>query len=269
MKRIIFVFLYLISNCIHAQETNYRPFIEEGKVWYLTGSNSYIKQYIGGDTVVAGKSCKKWMQQEPFYNDEMDFLAVYVYEKDKQVWFFYDGDTTPRLMFDFGVERGDTLIVWQPNAHSYKKVMEYEEWRNDYFPRLFTDTLVIRDISFAYEYGRFQRKIHYSGKTAQSASWECLFEGIGSPTNPNMNLGIGGTIKHLIACFVNNEVLYLDTGLSNYWSIPLPTSITAPSTLNPKPSTPNTWYDLSGHRLTTPPTQKGIYIRDGKKVLIK
>ena len=29
------------------------------------------------------------------------------------------------------------------------------------------------------------------------------------------------------------------------------------------------FFSLSGHRLTTPPTQKGIYIRDGKKVLIK
>ena len=41
-----------------------------------------------------------------------------------------------------------------------------------------------------------------------------------------------------------------------------------PSTINPKPSTLN-WYDLSGRHLTTPPTQKGVYIREGRKVLVK
>ena len=42
-----------------------------------------------------------------------------------------------------------------------------------------------------------------------------------------------------------------------------------PTTLNSKPSTHNFWYDLSGHRLNSLPTQKGIYIRDGKKVVVK
>ena len=29
------------------------------------------------------------------------------------------------------------------------------------------------------------------------------------------------------------------------------------------------WYDLSGRRLSTQPTAKGVYIRNGKKVVIK
>ena len=49
----------------------------------------------------------------------------------------------------------------------------------------------------------------------------------------------------------------------------IPTSIAAPSTLNPPPSTLNSWYSLSGRPLTTPPTHKGIYIKDGKKVMVK
>lgn len=40
-------------------------------------------------------------------------------------------------------------------------------------------------------------------------------------------------------------------------------------TLPSKESTNSQFLDFSGRRLTTPPTQKGIYIRDGKKVLIK
>ena len=42
-----------------------------------------------------------------------------------------------------------------------------------------------------------------------------------------------------------------------------------PSSLTLQPSSLPTWTDLSGRRLTTPPTQKGVYIRDGRKILIK
>lgn len=42
-----------------------------------------------------------------------------------------------------------------------------------------------------------------------------------------------------------------------------------PSSLLSQPSSLPTWTDLSGRRLTTPPTQKGVYIRNSRKVLIK
>ena len=42
-----------------------------------------------------------------------------------------------------------------------------------------------------------------------------------------------------------------------------------PSSLLSQPSSLPTWTDLSGRRLTTPPTRKGVYIRNSRKVLIK
>jgi hypothetical protein len=65
------------------------------------------------------------------------------------------------------------------------------------------------------------------------------------------------------------------------YDIPLPTSITSPSNKSVngrsaqgdashlKNSVNSTFLDLSGRRLTTPPTRKGIYIKNGRKVLIK
>ena len=50
------------------------------------------------------------------------------------------------------------------------------------------------------------------------------------------------------------------------------TSVTAPRSNDSSDNrslSPASWHTLSGHRLTTPPTRKGVYIRDGKKVLIK
>lgn len=46
------------------------------------------------------------------------------------------------------------------------------------------------------------------------------------------------------------------------------TSISEPS-INISNETPATWYSIDGRRLTTKPTQKGIYIQNGKKVVIK
>lgn len=46
------------------------------------------------------------------------------------------------------------------------------------------------------------------------------------------------------------------------------TSINEPS-ININNEAPATWYSIDGRRLTTKPTQKGIYIQNGKKVVIK
>lgn len=46
------------------------------------------------------------------------------------------------------------------------------------------------------------------------------------------------------------------------------TSISEPS-INIGNEAPATWYSIDGRRLTTKPTQKGIYIQNGKKVVIK
>lgn len=40
------------------------------------------------------------------------------------------------------------------------------------------------------------------------------------------------------------------------------------TSLNPQPSSLSHLYHLSGRRLTSPPTRGGVYIKDGKKVII-
>ena len=57
----------------------------------------------------------------------------------------------------------------------------------------------------------------------------------------------------------NDKIIYKEHAV--------PTNVN--STLNSKPSSLNLWTDLSGRPLTTPPTHKGIYIKDGKKVMVK
>ena len=88
----------------------------------------------------------------------------------------------------------------------------------------------------------------------------------------------------LLASFdkLDNAVLHVPLGskeayIASNWSLCFanieefaPTSITAPSEgfINHQSIHPQ-WFSLSGRPLTTPPTRKGIYIKDGKKVMVK
>ena len=90
-----------------------------------------------------------------------------------------------------------------------------------------------------------------------------FMSGIGPQWYPLWNFCVINNTQSpwLIYCMVGNEILYEDSLRAEYWNIPLPTSITAPHF----DSTISSWHTLSGHRLTSPPTRKGVYIRDKKK----
>ena len=78
-------------------------------------------------------------------------------------------------------------------------------------------------------------------------------------------------ISALIA-FPQVETKYYSTPQQSekFYHIPLPTSVTSPPDKSANRKSVNSnFLDLSGRRLPTLPTRKGIYIKDGRKVLIK
>ena len=113
-------------------QNEYRPFVEEGKVWKVGSTlitDSLVKMvdyyYFEGDTIVDGKTCKQMMCQRfvspdyPGYDIILQYnMLNYVgawYEEDKKVY-FYDASTKqlgPRreLMYDFSVNANDTLQI--------------------------------------------------------------------------------------------------------------------------------------------------------------
>lgn len=282
MKRLILLLTIIYPFGLFAQEaSSYRPFVEEGKVWYTRGKGlgvvdgiqkyAYQRHFIQGDTIVAGKKCKKLFQQDiaAFFLPGADSLmAIYMYEEDRKVKFFYEGDSEPRLFFDFGAEIGDTLVVWEPDAHRFDALMKSGgEDLEGTFHRIFTDTLIIDKIAYEEEGGRVQRKTWYRVKGYDTHLNAYLMEGVGAKIHPffNTNLSNGPSQYLFVACIVGDEVLYLSELYSQTVDIPLPTSITAPHF----DSTISSWHTLSGHQLSSPPTRKGVYIRDGRKVLMK
>ena len=75
-------------------------------------------------------------------------------------------------------------------------------------------------------------------------------------------------IQYTYSCHIDEDYPTLNTngGTLNVWIIlPSPTEIKQISDMN----TEDVWHTLSGVRLSSPPTQKGIYIKNGKKVAVK
>ena len=73
----------------------------------------------------------------------------------------------------------------------------------------------------------------------------------------------------LFSCELTSSGEFIYIGSDDYSVL---TSVTAPhsndSSDNRSLSSAN-WTDLSGHHLSAPPTRKGVYIMDGKKVVVK
>lgn len=286
MKKIICTLILLCSWSLYAQKTDdYRPFIEEGKVWcsfennmlcpFLELRGLYVRRdYFDGDTIVAGKRCKRWRQQFTRRGtDKPAFqFTVSAYEEDKKVWFFLEGDTVQRLMFDFGAPLREEFYIEPPDGLEWEitRLSEKEGYlapEDNSWDTLLHRSVILylkKDSTF---YQRRQRLVEVIGTGAPGGSnW--VMEGIGSSSRPDMIFNYSDAFysSKLIYCTVGDEVLYFNENAANYYQIPIPTSIRSPQMVNGKWSN-GKCYDLSGRPLTTPPAH-GIYIKVGKKMVV-
>ena len=188
-------------------QNDYRPFVEEGKVWKVGEILSNPVQlveyyYFDGDTIIDGKTCKQMMCQRyvspehPNYDylvqrPSLRYVGAW-YEEDKKV---YTYDTTSQqftMMYDFSLDDNDSLVINRNN----------EDYRFVIGPRQ-TGGLkgfkgVYREIWWCDEPGG-----HYS------PTW---LEGVGSIDSPTANFYFGyvDPSRFLMSCTVGDEVIYLN-----------------------------------------------------------
>jgi len=207
--------------------------------------------------------------------------VLYAYEENKRVCFFQEGDTIPRLFFDFGAEIGDTLITqlayarafasalrWAEQEGGISGTQQYEDW--------YTDTLIIVKKQEQMYGERMQKCIWFdyieNGKR-QNSNWDFMMEGVGMLTAPYWN-STSQTMFELLTCTVGDKVLFWAFN-AEYFGNTRPTSISTPQMINCRSAQSDAshlekWsngkcFDLTGRRLSAPPA-KGVYIMDGKKV---
>ena len=125
MKRLYLLLLLLYPACLFAQDSDYRPFVEEGKVWVsgwhgavhpsFVSLNYIVYNYFDGDTIVGDADCKRWIVRfVPRDNPEQPILTytMAAYEENGKVWLFHEGETTPRLIYDFLAEPGESFVIF-------------------------------------------------------------------------------------------------------------------------------------------------------------
>ena len=272
---------------------DYRPFIEDGKEW-ITGrldidwsSGSYEETiheisriYFDGDTIVGTYPCKLWMKQTIDVLDDTkpaeSKLIAPVFETDRQVFFFYPGETVPRLLYDFqdNQEKKEielySIYDESHKAYTFTREKGKQEYNGDSFP------VAIRGYS-TYPKDFYSPKYDRSSGLS-SQNWT---EGVGADTSPDRNICIsqgGQQYEWYVTskCTLNGQMLcsLWRQDLTAIHDIASPESANTKS-LNSK-SLNGQWFDLSGRRLSVPSASsvpsvhpKGVYIRDGKKIVVR
>ena len=192
---------------------DYRPFVEEGKVWkvgdVISGSPVQLVEYyyFDGDTIIGGKTCKQMMCQRyispdyPGYDNysqrpSLNYVGAW-YEENKQVYTYDTKSKQFKMMYDFSIDANDTLQI----GH-YSYVIG---------PRT---TGGIKGFKGVYREVRECREVWDGGDGVISFRCAPWLEGVGivygPPTLNVLNVELADPMWFLMSCTVGDEVIYLN-----------------------------------------------------------
>ena len=251
---IIFLILLLLPIIAKAQETDYHPFIEEGKVWHCTIEGEalwilhdstaihYTDYALQGDTVIAGRPCKT-------------LSGYFIYEENKKVYAYGRGDGKFHLIYDFGCSVGDIVEAGISEYFDTKEGCE----------TVYTCTITKVDTIFTQNGDQLRRILFQTSYDGGEYLW---IEGVGSPFEPVCNFGyysMAGSWSYVSSCAVGGSTFFVYDDIFNTDDV---RTVDAADGEAGKRDTPHFYYDLSGRPLHARPA-RGIYVRDGRKVVVK
>jgi hypothetical protein len=186
-------------------QDDYRPFIEEGKVWKVgTISGNPVQvvdhYFFDGDTIIDGKTCKQMMCQRfvsPDYSNEywtptssLSKVGAW-YEEDKKVYSYDERKLSMVLKYDFSLGANDTLQLF--DANSLFILGPKQTGGINGFKGVYREVMLCDD----------------EGQTFDMATW---LEGVGGlmgPIKDDYN-DSGDRASFLMSCTVGDEVIYLN-----------------------------------------------------------
>ena len=186
-------------------QDEYRPFVEEGKVWQVGDHSGNPVQrveyyYFEGDTIIDGKTCKQMMCQRYVAPDHPDYAIIsqlpslsYVgawYEEDKKVYFCDAEDNQFKLMYDFSINANDTL--WVNNNYPPYIVGPRQTGGINGFKGVYRDVMRSGE-----------------GENSYNTTW---LEGVGNIDGPIYSVYYGKELHvlFLMACAVGDELIYFN-----------------------------------------------------------
>ena len=262
-----------IANTIRgSQEHNreYVPFVEEGKIWYCgywhphdifpptpedpDGNGIDCIFTMHGDTLIGDKEYKKvYCQFEEYYGDKEQHYYCTVREEAYQVFIIEEKTTEEKLIYDFS--RPGELITITYNDYKFART---KGGRRHNF------------LSGQLEY----RVCRYSGDEVDySNDPGCWIDGVGVPYNNPFAFEFShllfdepklGKEIYVLTCMKDGKYIYMMDWMAEPNE---PTSIDDRNYAD-NSQKGSILYDLQGRRLSATP-QKGVYIQNGKKKLVK
>ena len=186
-------------------QDEYRPFVEEGKVWQVGDHSGNPVQrveyyYFEGDTIIDGRTCKQMMCQRYVAPDHPDYAIIsqlpslsYVgawYEEDKKVYFCDAEDNQFKLMYDFSINANDTL--WVNNNYPPYIVGPRQTGGINGFKGVYRDVMRSGE-----------------GENSYNTTW---LEGVGNIDGPTYSVYYGKErhVLFLMACAVGDELIYFN-----------------------------------------------------------
>ena len=123
MKKIVFtLFCLLLYLSTFAQDNNYHPLVQEGKVWSVLyvdncgGIENYkfttTKMAVWGDTIINDVPYKKMYASTKEYPDFPQDWTLQNFmreDEDKKIWYKKNATSNDQLYYIFSLEIGDTI----------------------------------------------------------------------------------------------------------------------------------------------------------------
>ena len=239
-KYLLFTLLVLSPSLSICQEI-YRPFLEDGKVWTyhyyndFTGKEFYKALTIKGDTIIADKSYKTIADVETGRTEYV------MREEGKKVYSKYL-DWDEYVLYDFGLNVGDSFKLYDDDNGTDPSARATV---------VSVDTIVVGNRAFRV----------MDVRPNDMMGWSNLWvEGIGGMYSLTANFLAVGNFYNFSICQLDGETLFTwkDFGTSGIIGQPQMSNKGISSNI----------YDIQGRRLMEQP-RKGVYIRDGRKVVVK
>ena len=271
-KRHFFIGL-LCTFCmaVQAQNTtlNYRPMAQEGKWWetQVGGIKENVYDcFIEGDTLINGDNWKKVYKGVGWPGGLYAYYAA-IRDEGKKVYAIAEGSNRPRLLYDFGLKVGD-LARCGVESNDFACLLD----KDDKFDKLlgypFAAYLRVESIDTikarGQEFRRFTlRLLDFYEERVMFAAPVIWVEGIGSGAGPFSPWLPMPTTGIMINCKEGRDAMLLyPKDLQDFQE---PNAIRSEySDMNER----DVIFNLLGRQLQSKP-ERGVYIQDGRKVVIK
>ena len=236
MKKLFLMFALLCAMSANAYE--YIPMLTNGKSWTVAyvlyfSMESRVIYTVTGDTLVNGRQCKKIHVENQLYNSQYDIAA---YEENQKLYSYeYSEGDDPLLLLDFNRHVGDYIISTNDG-----------EWGAQ-----------VTKVDYITVNGITRKRIVFGDDGVDVPCWvegvganfDCFASPYQRPTN--------GSFYYLLECRDNGKLIFSQSD----FDIPL----SVDNVTNDVKESNSKIYSQDGVRLNKIP-DKGIYIKDGKKI---